>query len=351
MRKGALLKLWAFLLLCGFMVYVHNYKMIKVRPEEELTNQGEVLREMDLEVEEEEPYDLQGEKVQATDMSALDKQLNFTARLDVPTRTPWKAPIMWEGIFRGELYDRAHLAANSSVALTVFAIGSYLEAYLKGFMISAEKHFMTGIPLTYYIFTDTPEEVPDFKLGPERTMKVMYAPRHSRWQDISMMRMKTISKVIDLQISYKHPYVFCLDVDSIFEARFGTEALAESVAVLHPHFFNQSKSIFSYDRNPRSKAYMKTGDYYYHAALFGGKWQNVKALVDFCYDGIMEDKKNNVEALWHDESHLNKYFWLNKPSKVLSPEYSWDMITIKERADVKLPRMIWAKKRYDVLRT
>ncbi|KAK7919229.1 hypothetical protein WMY93_010513 [Mugilogobius chulae] len=206
---------------------------------------------------------------------------------------------------------------------------SYLEAYLKSFIISAEKHLMIGLPVTYYIFTDTPEEVPDFVLGPERTMKVLYAPRHDRWQDISMMRMKTLSKIIESEISYKFPYVFCLDVDSVFQGRFGSEALSESVT---------------------SKAFMKTGDYYYHAALFGGTWQNVKSLVDFCYDGIIEDKRNNVEALWHDESHLNKFFWLHKPTKLLSPEYSWDVISLLNRPEIRVNRMTWAKKRYDVLR-
>uniref|UniRef100_A0A3B4AIF4 Uncharacterized protein n=1 Tax=Periophthalmus magnuspinnatus TaxID=409849 RepID=A0A3B4AIF4_9GOBI len=273
-----------------------------------------------------------------------------TARTDVPTQTPWKAPIMWEGMFDGTLYDKAHLEANSSVALTVFAIGRYLEAYLKSFIISAEKHFMIGIPVTYYIFTDIPEDIPDFVLGPERTMKVLYVPRHARWQDISMMRMKTLSKIIDLEISYTYPYIFCLDVDSIFENRFGTEALGESVAVLHSHYYTVKQDEFTYDRNPKSKAYMKTGDYYYHAALFGGTWQNVKVLVDFCYNGIMEDKKNNVEALWHDESHLNKYYWLHKPTKLLSPEYCWDVISFINRTEIKVARMTWAKKRYDVLR-
>uniref|UniRef100_A0A3B4AIF9 Uncharacterized protein n=1 Tax=Periophthalmus magnuspinnatus TaxID=409849 RepID=A0A3B4AIF9_9GOBI len=224
------------------------------------------------------------------------------ARTDVPTQTPWKAPIMWEGMFDGTLYDKAHLEANSSVALTVFAIAKFCH-----FLVSLVryKHFMIGIPVTYYIFTDIPEDIPDFVLGPERTMKVLYVPRHARWQDISMMRMKTLSKIIDLEISYTYPYIFCLDVDSIFENRFGTEALGESVAVLHSHYYTVKQDEFTYDRNPKSKAYMKTGDYYYHAALFG-------------------DKKNNVEALWHDESHLNKYYWLHKPTKLLSPEYCWD---------------------------
>ncbi|XP_072320744.1 N-acetyllactosaminide alpha-1,3-galactosyltransferase-like [Eucyclogobius newberryi] len=343
-------KLCAAIAMGCFMFLFINFKSSYFGPHGELVETGPKFEEQEEEFREVEAVDPNRKRVQAVNMSRLDMDLNFTARADVPTQTSWKAPIMWEGMFDGEVYAEAHREANSSVAVTIFAIGSYLEAYLKGFMISAEKYLMIGLPVTYYIFTDAPEDVPDFVLGPKRTMKILYTPRYSRWQDISMMRMRTLSKIIDSEISYKFPYIFCLDVDSIFEGHFGSEALGDSVAVLHPHFYPLKPEKFSYDRNPKSKAYMEDGDYYYHAALFGGTWQNVKALVDFCYNGIIADKKNNVEALWHDESHLNKYFWLHKPAKVLSPEYSWDIISIINRTEVRVPRMTWAEKRYDILR-
>uniref|UniRef100_A0A8C6TBX7 Alpha 1,3-galactosyltransferase 2 n=1 Tax=Neogobius melanostomus TaxID=47308 RepID=A0A8C6TBX7_9GOBI len=351
MRKQFLRrKLCAVVAICCFVFFFTSFKSMYFG-ELEVVGAGDRFTEVNLEEQMmEQPVDPNRRRVEALNVGHLDANLNYSARTDIATQTPWKAPIMWEGMFDGEVYDKAHREANSSVALTVFAIGRYMEAYLKAFMISAEKHFMIGLPVTYYIFTDTPEEVPTFKLGPERSMKVLYTPHHPRWQDISMMRMKTISRIIESEISYRFPYVYCLDVDSVFEDRFGSEALGESVALMHSYFYKLPKEEFSYDRNPKSKAYMETGDYYYHAAVFGGTWRNVKAVVDSCYNGIMGDKKNNVEALWHDESHLNKYFWLHKPSKVLSPEYYWDAISLKTRPEIKKARMIWAEKRYDVLR-
>lgn len=286
--------------------------------------------------------------LKAVTMQDLDNMLNYKARSAVQTQTAWKAPIMWEGMWEAIDYDRIHQENKTAVALTVFAVGRYLEAYLEAFLVSAEQHFMIGLPVMYYIFTERPDDVPKINMGPDRAYRIIQVERHSRWQDISMMRMKTISELIDSEIKYLFSHVFCFDVDQRFTGRFGSEALGESVALLHAHYYKLPKNRFTYDRNPKSKAYMETGDYYYHAAIYGGTWEKVKAIADACLAAIMEDKQNNVEALWHDESHLNKYFWLHKPSKLLSPEYCWDMNL--NRKDIIVRRLIWAPKDYKKLR-
>lgn len=50
----------------------------------------------------------------------------FRVRLEVPTCTSWKAPIIWEGMFDPKLYDQTHREYGSSVALTVFAVGRFV---------------------------------------------------------------------------------------------------------------------------------------------------------------------------------------------------------------------------------
>ncbi|KAI4795928.1 hypothetical protein KUCAC02_029561 [Chaenocephalus aceratus] len=241
--------------------------------------------------------------------SSVDASLNLQSRPDVQNCTYWKAAIIWEGMFDPRLYDEMHKMKGSSVALTVFAVGRYLDAYLHTFLNSAEQHFMVGLPVTYYVFTDMPEKVPNIKLSPLRSMKV-------------------------------------------FTGRFGSEALGDSVALplLHAHYYHLPKYFYTYDPNPNSKAYMETGDFYYHAAIFGGSWNNVKALTEACYQGIMEDKQNNVEALWHDESHLNKYMLLHKTQQGSLSRVLLDT-SIGFRRDIQVTRLLWAPKYYDTLRT
>lgn len=250
------------------------------------------------------------------------------------------------------VFNNDRIRIKEKVLLQILVVLSrqrYLEAYIEAFLQSAERHFMLGLPVTYYVFTDKPDKLPHIKLGPQRRMKVLQVQRDARWQDISMMRMKTIAETIESDIRHHCQYVFCFDVDQVFTGRFGPEALGESVGLLHAYYYRLPKRFYTYDRNPKSMAYMEKGDFYYHAAVFGGSWQRVKALTEACHQGIMEDKKNNVEALWHDESHLNKYMLLHKPSRVLSPEYCWDP-DIGQRTDVRVARLIWAPKDYKGLR-
>ncbi|XP_030623600.1 alpha-1,3-galactosyltransferase 2-like [Chanos chanos] len=275
---------------------------------------------------------------------------NENSRIDVQTRTNWNAPIMWERMFKPELYDSYHKTHGTTVAMTVFAVGKYLDAYLRKFLISAELHFMVGLPVTYYVFTDVPNDVPVIQLARGRKLKVINIQKYDHWQDISMMRMRSIADLIEMELHNPNQFIFCMDVDQEFVGRFGSEALGDSVALLHAHFYKRRLQEFTYDRNPKSLAFMDEGDFYYHAAIFGGSWQNVKRLTETCYEAIMADKENQVEALWQDESHLNKYFWINKPSKLLSPEYCWDR-SIGDRSNIVVERLVWAPKHYSLLRT
>uniref|UniRef100_A0A8C8DTB8 Uncharacterized protein n=1 Tax=Oryzias sinensis TaxID=183150 RepID=A0A8C8DTB8_9TELE len=216
---------------------------------------------------------------------------------EVKTRTSWNAPIVWELTLHPDLYDRRHQEAKTTVALTVFPVGRFASLTC----------FLEYPPVTFYVFTDQPEKVPNITLAPLRHLKVIKVERYSRRQDISIMRMKTISEIIEKS--------------SVTTSLMGASALGESVAVLHVYYCKLPKTQFTYDRNP--KAYMTEGDYYYYAAVFGGSCDKVKALVDYCYLSTMEDKLNNVEALWHDESHFNKFFRLNRPNDLDQTPECW----------------------------
>ncbi|XP_029141592.1 N-acetyllactosaminide alpha-1,3-galactosyltransferase-like [Protobothrops mucrosquamatus] len=256
----------------------------------------------------------------------MDSSSSLHARIEITALSPWSAPIVWDGTFESAPLNYHYKRQKVTVGLTVFAIGKYLDKYLKDFLISANTFFMAGHKVIFYVMVNDLSRVPKVKLGPQRILKLFHVKQHSRWQDISMMRMKTIGELIEDSARFEVDFLFCMDVDQVFRSFYGVETLGKSVAQLHAWFYEEDRSTFTYERRPESAAHIpyEEGDYYYHGAVFGGTPLEVLNLTRQCYQGILQDKERGVEAIWHDESHLNKYFLLHKPTKLLSPEYCWD---------------------------
>ncbi|XP_054865026.1 globoside alpha-1,3-N-acetylgalactosaminyltransferase 1-like isoform X1 [Amphiprion ocellaris] len=272
-------------------------------------------------------------------------------RTDVNSVTNWNAPLVWEGTFDPVVIDDIYRRMNPRVAVVVLAVGKYTR-FLKGFLESGEKYFLVGLRVTYYIFTDNEQDVPNVTLSEGRKITILPVPSAKRWQDVVLSKMKWATVTIDKQIRNEADYLFMMDVDSVFHNRFGAESLSQMSAVLHRGYYkNINRDGFPYERRPESKAYIPAGegDYYYTAAVWGGYLEDMYRLVKYCYEQSEEDAKNNIEAVWQEESHLNKYFLYNKPAKVLSPEYLWSDYDAPG-SDIKLIRISQLVKDYAEVR-
>ncbi|XP_073350544.1 globoside alpha-1,3-N-acetylgalactosaminyltransferase 1-like [Pagrus major] len=270
-------------------------------------------------------------------------------RSDVVSVTPWLAPVVWEGTFNPVLLDSIYKPQNISVAVTVFAVGKYIM-FLKNFLETAEQHFFVGFNVHVYVFTDRTKEVPQVKMAAGRQLTVRAVPSSKRWQEISARRMELIQLLIEEEL-HNTDYIFCLDVDSKFHGRWGSESLGGLVAVIHPGYYKDDRSRFPYERRPESRAYLAPGegDFYYCGGAFGGLVQEVHLLAKTCRKNFEADAKENIEAAWQEESHLNRYMWINKPSKVLSPEYLWQDFKSRE-PEIHIIRFSGVVKNYAEIR-
>ncbi|KAE8298820.1 Globoside alpha-1,3-N-acetylgalactosaminyltransferase 1 [Larimichthys crocea] len=258
----------------------------------------------------------------APDHLKYDQPSIVSGRNDVVTVTPWLAPVVWEGTFNPVLLDSIYKLQNITVAATAFAVGKYVM-FLKDFLETAEQHFFVGFRVHMYVFTDQPDSVPQIKMSADRQLTVLPVPSSKRWQEISARRLELIQKLIEEKLRNNSDYIFCLDVDSKVHGRWGAESLGGLIAVIHPGYYRDNRKKFPYERRPESRAYIATGegDFYYCGGAFGGLLQEVHQLAKICCANFEADAKEGTEAAWQEESHLNRYMWINKPSKVLSPEY------------------------------
>ena len=217
--------------------------------------------------------------------------------------------------------------AHPDLFIFQYPLLSRYTKLLQPLLESAEKHFMVGYRVNYYIFTDQPENVPQVTLGSGRSLIVLPFPTFKRWQEISLRRMEFINKAIQDRIHREAHYVFNIDSDMVFDNHFGAEALGERVGSIHALLYHRSRSQLSgsFERRPASLAYvpLQDGDFYYLGALYGGTVEEMYRLTKTISENLNIDKQNKIEAAWQEESHLNRYFLENKPTKVLSPEYVW----------------------------
>ncbi|XP_006109251.2 histo-blood group ABO system transferase-like [Myotis lucifugus] len=273
------------------------------------------------------------------------------SRKDVLVLTPWLAPIVWEGTFNIDILNEQFRLQNVTVGLTVFAIKRYV-VFLKLFLETAEQHFMVGHRVHYYVFTDRPADVPSVALGEGRRLVVLEVPGAARWQDVSMRRMQMISDFCERRFQREVDFLICADADMRFSDHVGVEILSPLFGTLHPGFYRATRQAFTYERRPQSQAYIPRdqGDFYYMGALFGGSVAEVQRLTKACHQAMMADHANGIEAVWHDESHLNRYLLDHRPTKVLSPEYLWDEQLLGRPAVMRKLRFVAVPKNHQQIR-
>jgi histo-blood group ABO system transferase len=88
--------------------------------------------------------------------------------------------------------------------------------------------------------------------------------------------------------------------------------------------YNGQNHVGSPDTNPKSTACIHSDEKM--ISYFAGGFQGgtTEAFLDMCREisrKIAVDEQNNVMALWHDESHLNRYCVSHKPLSILSPSF------------------------------
>lgn len=191
------------------------------------------------------------------------------------------------------------------------ATGKY-DVFVGPLIDSAREYFCVNDEVTYYVFSDG--------VIPEADDIVRVFQTRLGWPLDTLMRNSIYLRHKD--VFQSEDYLFALDADMLFVDHVGSEIFAERVATMHPGFAITG-AIPSYEKNPKSSACVKgkVSNPYFAGGFFGGSQQGFVHIITETTKRVKSDLRKGIIAVWHDESHWNKYCMDYPPALILNPSY------------------------------
>jgi len=201
------------------------------------------------------------------------------------------------------------------IALTTIATGRYIE-FVPPLLDSASDFFLREHDVTFHVFTDRDAS----------NWAYSHYTFHERWPLVTLHRHRTLTDWFRrTDACEQYDYVFHCDSDMRFSTTVGDEILSDLVATIHPGFYGKRPAEFSYERRSESLACIKrgSGERYYAGGFQGGASQVYFAACREIADRVSKDEHNGITAVWHDESHWNRYLFEHPPTLELDPGYCY----------------------------
>jgi hypothetical protein len=210
------------------------------------------------------------------------------------------------------------------VAIAFIGTSKYLN-FLPQYYEKIHENFLPNTEKTFLVFTDGEGEFPeDIKVYPQE---------HIDWPYITLTRFEILNKAREEII--KHDWLVFLDadtvvVDKVLEEEFFSDK--PLFGVWHPcHNLGMpphNKLPGAFETNINSLSYvnvqLQNPEVYFQGCLWGGKVPEVLEMIDELQNRTNKDLENNIIAVWHDESHINKFFIEQKENvNILGPEYAY----------------------------
>jgi len=201
------------------------------------------------------------------------------------------------------------------ICILNIATNKYIQ-FVESLLDSIEENFLNGHEISALTFTN--HEIEESS----ENVKIVQID-HEPWPIPTLKRYHYFMK--EAEYISQFDYCFYMDVDMRIVGKVGDEILGDLVATQHPGFWYRSVNEFSYERRPESTAYIPYGEgkMYYAGGFNGGKPEHFLKMSETIVNNIEEDFKKNLIAVWHDESHMNRYLLNNTPTIELTPSYCY----------------------------
>lgn len=211
------------------------------------------------------------------------------------------------------------------IAVLYICTGEYVKLWPE-FLVSAEKYLLKQSEVHYFVFTDA-KCIQGEKENP-RIHRIYQ--QQKPWPYATLMRFEIF--LTQEEVLQKYDYLFFFNANAEFTAPVTEEAFLPRAKkgetllfVQHPAFYYRPNYEFTYDRNPRCKAYipMGLGKYYVCGGVNGGTAKAFLKLSHTLDKRIKQDLKKGIIAVWHDESHINWYVFTHRHYRILDASYCW----------------------------
>lgn len=201
-----------------------------------------------------------------------------------------------------------------NVGLLLIATNKYIQ-FLPKLIKSADLFFCSNDNVEYHIFTDHKS----IDIQSARTIVVHDVP-HQPWPYATLFRYHFFKHY---SLSLNHlDYIYYCDADMLFVDNVGREIFGELVATIHPGFLGGRGTP---ETRSSSLAFVSDIEHmtYFAGGFNGGSTSNFLSMANTISASIDTDLSHNIIAIWHDESHLNRYLIDHKPSIILDPGYCY----------------------------
>ncbi len=185
--------------------------------------------------------------------------------------------------------------------------------FVDAFYRSCEKNFLPDADVSYLLFTDNK----DFQPSVDVPFKKSYV-EHKPFPEPTLKRYHYFLQERDYIEEFD--YVFYSDVDMEFvKPVLADEVCHQLTLTIHP-MIRLRRELYSYESNKESTAFIdinSEGVYYFCGGFNGGSSRRFMEMSDVISKNIDIDEDNGIMAIWHDESHINRYAVNNPPSKII----------------------------------
>jgi histo-blood group ABO system transferase len=235
-----------------------------------------------------------------------------------------------------------------NIGLMVVATGRYKDFFFD-LLEGVNKHFFLEDNVTLYLFTDDPHYF--FRKNSDWLMKkkrkavtvIMLLAKHEPWPMPTLKRYHLFCG--HKEALREEDYLFYVDVDMKFVGDVGREILPEDdqtlVGTIHPGY--SKRCMFTdVESCPASTAHVSSidviqavqeGRYYCAGGFNGGSAEAFLDMAMTIRKKVDRDLGEGIVAVWHDESHMNRYFIKSKmkylPLTYCFPE-NWEVEGVED---------------------